>query len=77
VFAKTGTLTAADRLHERAVITGKGAAGYMTTRDGHDAVFAFFVNFVPADPATGSHTVGDMLGEIATAAYESGWGGPK
>jgi len=62
-------------LHERAVITGKGIAGYMTTRDGHDAVFAFYVNFVPADPATGAHTVGDMLGEIATAAYESDRGG--
>lgn len=75
VFAKTGTFSAADRLHERAVITGKGIAGYMTTRDGHDAVFAFYVNFVPADPATGAHAVGDMLGEIATAAYESDWGG--
>ena len=77
VFAKTGTFSAADRLHERSVITGKGLAGYMTTRDGHDAVFAFYVNFVPADPATGTHTVGEMLGEIATAAYESDWGAGK
>ncbi|HEV3200771.1 MAG TPA: D-alanyl-D-alanine carboxypeptidase/D-alanyl-D-alanine-endopeptidase [Bryobacteraceae bacterium] len=77
VFAKTGTLGAADRLHGRTVITGKGLAGYMTTRDGHDAVFAFYVNFVPADPVTGAHIVGDMLGEISTAAYESDWGGRK
>jgi PBP4 family serine-type D-alanyl-D-alanine carboxypeptidase len=75
VFAKTGTLSAPDRLHDRIVITGKGFAGYMTTRDGHDAVVAFYVNFVPADPATGAHAVGDMLGEIATAAYESDWSG--
>jgi D-alanyl-D-alanine carboxypeptidase len=59
------------------VITGKGIAGYMTARDGHDAVFAFYVNFVPADPVTGAHAAGDMLGEIAAAAWESDWGGRK
>ncbi|HTS24516.1 MAG TPA: D-alanyl-D-alanine carboxypeptidase/D-alanyl-D-alanine-endopeptidase [Bryobacteraceae bacterium] len=74
VFAKTGTYSTADRLHQQAVITGKGMAGYMTTRDGHEVVFALYVNFVPADPVSGPHLAGEMLGEIATAAYESKWG---
>ncbi len=74
VFAKTGTYATEDRLHQRLLITGKGLAGYMTTRDGHEVAFAFYVNFVPADPKQGTHLAGDMLGEIATAAYEANWG---
>jgi len=75
VFAKTGTYGSADRLHGQSVIMGKGMAGYMTTRDGHEAAFAFYVNLVPADALTGAHMAGEMLGEIATAAYESKWVG--
>jgi len=75
VFAKTGTYATSDRLHEQALITGKGFAGYMTTRDGHEIAFAFYVNFVPADPTQGTHIAGEMLGEIATAAYEANWNG--
>lgn len=73
VFAKTGTYATPDLLHEQVLVTGKGMAGYMTTRDGQEVAFAFFVNFVRGDPATVTHRAGEMLGEIATAAWESAW----
>lgn len=73
VFAKTGTYAVPDNLQGRLMLTGKGLAGYMTTRDRHEVVFAFYVNFVPVDGSDGTHAVGEMLGEIATAAWESAW----
>ena len=73
VFAKTGTYASEDLLHEALVITGKGLAGYMTTRDGHRVVIAFYVNFVPGDPGTVTHMAGETLGELATGVWESEW----
>ncbi|MEO8662637.1 MAG: D-alanyl-D-alanine carboxypeptidase/D-alanyl-D-alanine-endopeptidase [Bryobacteraceae bacterium] len=73
VFAKTGTYATEDRLHDALLITGKGLAGYMTTRDGHRVAFAFYVNSVVGDPAKVAHMAGEMLGELATAAWEANW----
>ena len=71
VFAKTGTFTAEDRLDRRAILTGKGLAGYTTTADGHHLAFALYANRVPLTPELkgGANGVGQALGEIATAIY--------
>jgi D-alanyl-D-alanine carboxypeptidase/D-alanyl-D-alanine-endopeptidase (penicillin-binding protein 4) len=72
VHAKTGTYAAGDLLHKAVIVTGKGLAGYMTTTDGRHLAFAIFANNVPVkDGASVTPLIGDALGEIATAAYES------
>jgi PBP4 family serine-type D-alanyl-D-alanine carboxypeptidase len=72
VFAKTGTFGVSDPLNRRLLVTGKGLAGYITTSDNRHLAFAVFVNnvSVPADPAAMS-AVGQVLGELAAAAYEA------
>jgi PBP4 family serine-type D-alanyl-D-alanine carboxypeptidase len=73
VFAKTGTLSGANALAPAGgLISGKGLAGFIDTKDGHHLAFAAYINFVPVatmnEAATGM--VGDALGEIAAAAYD-------
>ncbi len=73
VFAKTGTLGGANALApEGGLISGKGLAGFIDTKDGRHLAFAAYINFVPVatmnEAATGM--VGDALGEIAAAAYD-------
>jgi D-alanyl-D-alanine carboxypeptidase/D-alanyl-D-alanine-endopeptidase (penicillin-binding protein 4) len=71
VHAKTGTYASYNALDKNLIIDGKGLAGYLTTRDGHKLAFAVYANLIPADQETGAHMVGDALGEIAGAAYDS------
>jgi D-alanyl-D-alanine carboxypeptidase/D-alanyl-D-alanine-endopeptidase (penicillin-binding protein 4) len=71
VHAKTGTYASYNALDKNLIIDGKGLAGYLTTQDGHKLAFAVYANLVPADQETGTHMVGDALGEIAGAAYDS------
>lgn len=71
VHAKTGTYAVYNALDKNLLITGKGLAGYLTTRNGQKLAFAVYANFIPADTETGTHMVGDALGEIAAAAYDS------
>jgi D-alanyl-D-alanine carboxypeptidase/D-alanyl-D-alanine-endopeptidase (penicillin-binding protein 4) len=71
VHAKTGTYASYNALDKNLIIDGKGLAGYLTTQDGHKLAFAVYANLVPADQETGAHMVGDALGEIAGAAYDS------
>jgi len=71
VHAKTGTYASYNALDKNLIIDGKGLAGYLTTQDGHKLAFAVYANLVPADQKTGTHMVGDALGEIAGAAYDS------
>jgi D-alanyl-D-alanine carboxypeptidase len=53
-------------------VTGKGIAGYLTTVDGQHLAFAVYANNVPVkDGALVTPLVGDALGEIAAAAYDS------
>jgi PBP4 family serine-type D-alanyl-D-alanine carboxypeptidase len=72
VYAKTGTFSAGDLLHNAVIVTGKGLAGYMTTIDGRHLAFAIFANNVPVkDGASVTPVVGDALGEIAAVAYDA------
>ncbi len=72
VYAKTGTYSSQDLLHEGVVVNGKGLAGYTTTADGQHLAFAVYANNIPLkDSATVTPIVGDALGEIAAAAYEA------
>jgi D-alanyl-D-alanine carboxypeptidase/D-alanyl-D-alanine-endopeptidase (penicillin-binding protein 4) len=71
VHAKTGTYATYNALDKNLVITGKGLAGYVTTKSGQKYALAIYANFVPADPQSGTHMVGDALGEIAAAVYDS------
>jgi PBP4 family serine-type D-alanyl-D-alanine carboxypeptidase len=72
VFAKTGTYETEDLLHEGVLVNGKGLAGYMTTSDGRHLAFAIYANNIPlTDGASVTPVVGDALGAIAAAAYET------
>ena len=71
VMAKTGTFGESNQLDRNLIVTGKGLAGFVKTRDGHILVIAVYANFVPGKPDTAAHMVGDALGEIAGAAYNS------
>ena len=72
VFAKTGTFGVSDPLNRRVFVTGKGLAGYITTKDNRHLAFTVYVNnvSVSTDPAAITAVVGQALGEIAAAAYE-------
>lgn len=70
VFAKTGTYGGRDYLNGRRLLTGKGLAGYTTTRDGRHLAFAFYVNHVELnDDGDVSEMAGQALGEMAAALY--------
>ena len=71
VHAKTGTLGRSDLLHHALMITGKGIAGYIDRKDGRRLAFAAYLSMVDGDPETIMHKVGNVLGEIAAAAYEA------
>jgi len=71
VHAKTGTFSVYDPLNRSLLVTGKGLAGYMTTRKGDHLAFAIYVNNVSV-PAAGDSVkkiAGQTMGEIAAAAY--------
>ena len=71
MFRKTGTFGTYDRLNRKLLVTAKGLAGYMTTRTGEHLVFALYVNNVSVTPdsAEVKRVAGQMLGELAAAAY--------
>ena len=71
VHAKTGTFANYDPLNRRVLVTGKGLAGYMTTRKGERLAFAIYINnvSVPTDRDAVKKIVGQAVGEIAAAAY--------
>jgi D-alanyl-D-alanine carboxypeptidase/D-alanyl-D-alanine-endopeptidase (penicillin-binding protein 4) len=71
VHAKTGTFSAYDPLNRRVLVTGKGLAGYMTTKKADHLAFAIYVNnvSVPMDRDAVKKIVGQAMGEIAAAAY--------
>jgi D-alanyl-D-alanine carboxypeptidase/D-alanyl-D-alanine-endopeptidase (penicillin-binding protein 4) len=72
VFAKTGTYATGNALTRGGVITGKGLAGFIETKDGHQLAFAAYINFVPLKDMDekSTQTVGQAVGEIAAAAYD-------
>lgn len=73
VHAKTGTLVFYDALNRDLMVTGKGLAGYMTAQDGRHLALAVYANrvAVPPDENTITKIVGQALGEIAAAVYQS------
>ena len=71
VRAKTGTMGGADLLHHSLMITGKGMAGYIDRKDGRRLAFAAYIGMVDGDPETIMHQAGNVLGEIAGAAYDA------
>ncbi len=72
VHAKTGTFSSGDLLNKGVIVNGKGLAGYMTTADGRHLAFAIYANNVPVkDGSAITPLVGDALGEIAAAAYDT------
>jgi PBP4 family serine-type D-alanyl-D-alanine carboxypeptidase len=71
VFAKTGTLYFSDRLNNRAMLNGKGLAGYVWTRSGRKLAFAAYVNHVAIADSDGAQAAGQALGAIAAAAYDA------
>jgi len=73
VHAKTGTYGREDLLNRSMMVDGKGLAGYMTTADGRKLAFAVYANNVPVSLAPDAITavVGQALGEIAAAAYDT------
>jgi D-alanyl-D-alanine carboxypeptidase/D-alanyl-D-alanine-endopeptidase (penicillin-binding protein 4) len=70
VMAKTGTFGESNALGRNLIVTGKGLAGFVKTKDGRTLAIAIYANFVPGKPDSAAHMVGDALGEIAGAAYE-------
>jgi D-alanyl-D-alanine carboxypeptidase/D-alanyl-D-alanine-endopeptidase (penicillin-binding protein 4) len=72
VYAKTGTLGGSDLLHRSLMLTGKGIAGYIDRKDGRRLAFAAYLGMVDGDPETVIHKVGNVMGEIAAAAYDAG-----
>ena len=74
VLAKTGTYEVYDALNKDLLVTGKGLSGYMETAKGEHLVLALYVNNVAVsmdDPEEAQKVAGQVLGEIASAAYES------
>jgi D-alanyl-D-alanine carboxypeptidase/D-alanyl-D-alanine-endopeptidase (penicillin-binding protein 4) len=73
VHAKTGTYVEDDLLNNGMIVDGKGLAGYMTTADGRRLTFAIYANNVPVslDPDAITKIVGQAVGEVAAAGYET------
>jgi PBP4 family serine-type D-alanyl-D-alanine carboxypeptidase len=70
VTAKTGTMGVDDKLQPRIMVIAKGLAGYIKTASGKQIAFVAYANMVALEPGDGPSDVGQVLGEIATAAYE-------
>jgi D-alanyl-D-alanine carboxypeptidase/D-alanyl-D-alanine-endopeptidase (penicillin-binding protein 4) len=73
VFAKTGTLESYDALNRKAMVMGKGLAGFIDTKSGQHLVFAVYLNMVDVsadDPNAVQEITGQAVGKIAAAAYE-------
>jgi D-alanyl-D-alanine carboxypeptidase/D-alanyl-D-alanine-endopeptidase (penicillin-binding protein 4) len=73
VFAKTGTFAVYDALNRNLLVTGKGLAGYIDAASGRHLAFAAYLNnvAVPQESDAIARIVGQALGELAAAAYET------
>ena len=70
VHAKTGTNGNADMLNGRFFFSGKGLAGYMTSRSGRHLAFCLYLNnFTGPANEDLMRTAGQLLGEIAGDGY--------
>jgi N-acyl-D-amino-acid deacylase len=74
VHAKTGTFGAYNALRKMLMITGKGLAGYLDTKNGERLAFAVYLNHVDVplrDPDATTRIAGQAVGEIAAAAFDA------
>jgi D-alanyl-D-alanine carboxypeptidase/D-alanyl-D-alanine-endopeptidase (penicillin-binding protein 4) len=70
VHAKTGTWSGGDLLNQRAMVSGKGLAGYMTTASGRHIAFCFYINNLAVPRGQDASRVsGQINGALATAVY--------
>ncbi len=70
VRAKTGTDMSQNPLGENSIVTAKGLAGYITTRQGHHLAFALYSGGVLGNPREIGERMSNDLGALAAAAYE-------
>ena len=70
VRAKTGTYVYFDGLNRGLLLLGKGLVGYIETSRGHRLAFAIYVNQVHLADIDEVGNVGDILGQIAEAAFD-------
>lgn len=71
VFAKTGTLGAADLLNQRFRIETKALGGYIDSKSGRRLAIAIIVNQAMFDDLDGVFAANEDLGKIATSLYEA------
>ena len=71
VFAKTGTLGAADLLNQRFRIETKALGGYIDSKSGRKLAIAIIVNQAMFDDLQGVFAANEDLGKIATSLYEA------
>src|SRR5262249_50721561 len=71
VHAKTGTLSWADLLNDRTLLTSKALAGTLTTASGRSLTLAIFVNRVPLPAGVTSRREGNTLGHLCEIVYEN------
>lgn len=71
VHAKTGTFYWHNALNDRYLLLSKALAGYVTTEDGRDLVFACFVNNVHLKNADQRNEIGRVLGHLCEIFYGS------
>ena len=57
-------------LGENSIVTAKGLAGYITTRQGHHLAFALYSGGVLGNPREIGERMSNDLGALAAAAYE-------
>ncbi len=70
VHAKTGTWSGGDAINQRALVSGKGLAGYMTTASGRHIAFCFYLNNLAVPHGQdASRVAGQINGALATATY--------
>ena len=70
VHAKTGTWSGGDALNQRTLVSGKGLAGYMTTKAGRNLAFCFYINNLAVRHGQdASRVAGQINGALATATY--------
>lgn len=70
VHAKTGSWVVSNGLSGGVMLLGKGLAGYMDAKNGHQLIFAVFVNMVPLRNMDDVTDVGETLSQVAALAYE-------
>ncbi|MFN8532543.1 MAG: D-alanyl-D-alanine carboxypeptidase/D-alanyl-D-alanine-endopeptidase [Dehalococcoidia bacterium] len=70
IVGKSGTTVVGDGMNDRPVILGRGNAGYLTGKSGHEYVFALYVQNVPLGGLNDLFAVAGDLGTILDLIFE-------